>query len=126
MNTTEIEITNINRSRSFGWGYSYTPTGNGTDIETPTRPVFSGTLNQIRHAISEDRTLQANRDCYRNSAWFYKRHRIVATYKRIFEFDYDEDGTINVCDAKSRMAWVSGFSFDCFDPENMKIRIEES
>ena len=112
MKTTEITINNVNRSRSFGWGYSYKPTDNGSEIDIPSSPVHTGTLNQINDAIRADRTLNAHSNCYRNDAWFYKGNRIVATYTVIVDGD------------TAKWGWAAGFVYE--GEESLTIRIEEA
>ena len=106
----EITVTNWRRSRAFGFGWSSIPTGHGTEIETPKRPDYTGTVRQVQEAIREDRALAAtvSGGAYHSRVWFYKGRRIVATlwggtWRDDFallwlEGDNDPDVTIKVED----------------------------
>lgn len=59
-------------SRKWGWGYSVTPTGNGTEIETPIEPNYTGTIKQVVQQMQEDRTLQSyDGGTFMTRRWFW-------------------------------------------------------
>ena len=76
---SQVVVTNPFRSRKFGFGYTCTPTGNGTEIETPSKPDYTGTLKQVQEAVDADRLLASFRSggTFYNTAWFYDGRRIV-------------------------------------------------
>jgi hypothetical protein len=106
----EITVTNWRRSRAFGFGWSSIPTAHGTEIETPKRPDYTGTVRQVQEAIREDRALAAtvSGGAYTSQVWFYKGKRITATkfgdhwYDGLafayLDADDDKDITIRVVD----------------------------
>ena len=71
-----VEVTR--RSRKFGWGYSTNPTGDDAySIKVPTSPRYTGTINQVSGAKSEDPYYNKLGVAY-NSCWFYNGKRIYA------------------------------------------------
>lgn len=75
-----ITITNPTRTRKWGWGWSCQPTGrNAYEIETPSAPYYTGTLNQVLKAAADDKTYHSLKGggTYTNTAWFYAGKRIT-------------------------------------------------
>lgn len=126
MKIKEIEIKNSNRSRSFGWGYSFTPSGNGSEIEIPSKPTYTGTIKQILEAIATDRVLQSSQSLYKSDAWFYKGRRIVATWGWGFIKmgpDDDENPNRYYEEAEAGEAFFEGFDRDAVGKSVLKIRV---
>lgn len=79
MTLHKVTVNNPSRSRKWGWGWTNTPTGRDAySIEMPGID-YTGTLNQIAKAISEDRTYASMKSggTFTNTAWFYDGRRIV-------------------------------------------------
>lgn len=79
-NTYTIQITNFRRKRSWGWAFSNQPTGEGTTIETPTRPMHTGTLGQLSTAIANDTAYEPTSGTFYTTAWFWRKRRITHTW----------------------------------------------
>lgn len=93
----EITITNINRKRKWGW--SATPTGEDASIETPARPDYEGTFNQIGKAKGADRTYSLLKSSGTLSArWFWDGKLIHSTWGfgviRDEEYHYDDEDNL--------------------------------
>ena len=72
-----VEVTR--RSRKFGWGYSTTPTGDDAySIEFPSEPQYTGTVNQVYRARSENPYYNNLGGVCSNSCWFYNGKPIYA------------------------------------------------
>lgn len=78
----EVTVRNYRMSRRFGWAYSFHPTGRTPyEIETPARPMDTGTLRQLAQVIEDDRTWQVHsRSASSATAWFYDGRRITHTW----------------------------------------------
>jgi len=72
-----VEVTR--RSSEFGWGYSTNPTGEDAySIESPISPNYTGTVNQVYRAKSEDPIYNNLGGAFSNSCWFYDGKRIYS------------------------------------------------
>lgn len=124
----EILVENYHFDKEFGWGYTFTPTGEGTSIETPSGPDYTGTIEEIRQAIRSDKTWQVHsRTAFYNSAWFYKGRRITHTWRFDIVSAPENDDDINIQEyydaCKYGYTWVLGFFLD-IAKRNIKIRVE--
>lgn len=108
------EITVGKGSKKFGVGYSFTPTGNGTEIQIPTRPDYTGTLEQCNRSLGQDRTFQAHKNsAFYSLSWFYDGQRITATWGGWVD---DNDNWV--------AGWVRGFESDFSDSKGkIKVRV---
>jgi hypothetical protein len=109
-----MEIIEVSvKSKKWGWGYSTQPqrtsTG-GLTISIPGSPDYTGTVEQIKSRISQDRTYKSLGGAYHRDMWFYDG-RPVAAIEWYFPDDPDDpDGPGH---------W--GFTADLrgFDPDDM-------
>lgn len=75
-----VQISDYRRKRKWGWAFTYEPTGEGTNIATPTAPMHTGTLKQVRTAIANDAAYQPRCGTFCATAWFWRKERITNTW----------------------------------------------
>ena len=119
----EITIKNINLTRKWGWGWSCTPTGEDAwTIKEPTRPNYTGTLNQIGNDRGADRNWKSMQSggTFTNSLFFYdgKPVRSTWTFGILNGKIYDDP------DAKWGYGWFVGLHLPEDGEESLKIRVQ--
>ena len=97
------EHTITRKTRNLGWGWTTQPTGrNAYEIETPTRPDYTGTIRQIREQIADDRSYNNLGGAFSNTAWFVAGKHIVSAWMVYNTTDLD-GGDPN---AKWEWGWI--------------------
>ena len=123
MLANEITVPNFGRSRKFGWGWTTSPTGQGTSIEIPTSPDYTGTLGQLRQDRADDRAFHSLGGAFYNTAWFYGGRRITHTWAfGPLSPMFDENDQPNP-DVEYDYRWEPGFHPGYAESDDIKLRL---
>ena len=121
----EINIKNINRTRKWGWGWSCTPTGEDAwSISPPSKPDYTGTLNQISADRHGDRTWKSMQSVFTNTSWFYDGLPVHSTWT----FGVLNGKSYDDPSAEWGYGWFPGLHLEIpehGDDKDLKIRVRD-